>query len=126
MLGRLNEVGLIDDAAFAELWVRSRHTYQGMARRALSIELRRKGVADEMVAEAVSAVDLEPRRPEPANWSANACAAWCRPTRWPGSGAWSACWPARATPRAWPTAWSAIELRAAGTEADLLDDTLPD
>jgi regulatory protein len=59
VLNRLHEVGLIDDAAVAELWVRSRHNYQGMARRALSIELRRKGVADEIVADAVSAVDSD-------------------------------------------------------------------
>ena len=59
VLNRLHEVGLIDDAAVAELWVRSRHNYQGMARKALSIELRRKGVADEIVADAVSAVDSD-------------------------------------------------------------------
>jgi regulatory protein len=59
VLGRLDEVGLVDDAAFAEQWVRSRHTYQGMARRALSAELRRKGVADELAAEAVSTLDSE-------------------------------------------------------------------
>ncbi|HEX3592396.1 MAG TPA: regulatory protein RecX [Pseudonocardiaceae bacterium] len=58
-LGRLDDVGLIDDAAFAEQWVRSRHTYQGIARRALSVELRRKGVSDQLAAEAVSAVDSE-------------------------------------------------------------------
>lgn len=57
VLGRLSEVGLIDDAAFAELFVRSRHTYQGMGRRALRVGLRRKGVDDEVVAEAVTAVD---------------------------------------------------------------------
>lgn len=59
VLNRLHEVGLIDDAAVAEIWVRSRHNYQGMARRALSMELRRKGVADEVVAEAVSALDAD-------------------------------------------------------------------
>lgn len=59
VLNRLDEVGLIDDAAVAEVWVRSRHNYQGLARKALSIELRRKGVADEVAAEAVSAVDAE-------------------------------------------------------------------
>lgn len=59
VLNRLDEVGLIDDAVVAEAWVRSRHNYQGLARKALSIELRRKGVADEVVAEAVSAVDAE-------------------------------------------------------------------
>lgn len=59
VLGRLNEVGLVDDAGFAEQWVRSRHTYQGVARRALSAELRRKGVDDPVAAEAVAAVDSE-------------------------------------------------------------------
>jgi len=59
VLGRLDEVGLIDDAAFAEVWVRSRHTYQGLGRRALAMELRRKGVDDETAAEAVATVDSE-------------------------------------------------------------------
>ena len=59
VLGRLNEVGLVDDAGFAEQWVRSRHTHQGMARRALAAELRRKGVDDPVAAEAVAAVDSE-------------------------------------------------------------------
>jgi regulatory protein len=59
VLDRLNEVGLVDDAAFAELWVHSRHTYQGQARRALAVELRRKGIDDSVVASAVAAVDHE-------------------------------------------------------------------
>ena len=59
VLGRLDEVGLVDDAAFAEQWVRSRHTYQGMARRALTAELRRKGVTDGVAAAAVSTLDSE-------------------------------------------------------------------
>jgi regulatory protein len=57
VLGRLDEVGLIDDAAFAEVWVRSRHNLQGLSRRALAVELRRKGVADESASEALAAVD---------------------------------------------------------------------
>jgi len=59
MLGRLDEVGLVDDAAFAEVWVRSRHAFQGLGRRALAVELRRKGVADAVAADAVAAVDAE-------------------------------------------------------------------
>lgn len=59
VLSRLDEVGLVDDAAFAELWVRSRHTYQGLGRRALATELRRKGVADDVAAEAVATVDAD-------------------------------------------------------------------
>lgn len=59
VLGKFDRAGLIDDAAFAEVWVRSRHAYQGLGRRALARELRQKGVADEVAAEAVAAVDDE-------------------------------------------------------------------
>ncbi len=59
VLGRLDDVGLIDDKAFAEMWVHSRHTYQGIGRRALSLELRRRGVDSETTAEAVAAVDSD-------------------------------------------------------------------
>jgi regulatory protein len=57
MLDRFTEVGLIDDAAFARLWVESRQSSRGLARRALSDELRRKGVDAEIVREAVDEVD---------------------------------------------------------------------
>jgi regulatory protein len=59
VLDRLDEVGLIDDAAFAEVWVRSRHNFQGLSRRALAMELRRKGVADESAEEALATVDSD-------------------------------------------------------------------
>ena len=57
VLSRFAEVGMIDDALFAQLWVTSRHRGKGLARRALTQELRRKGVADEQVAEAVALLD---------------------------------------------------------------------
>jgi regulatory protein len=53
VLDRYGEVGIIDDAAFARAWVESRHHGKGLARRALAGELRRKGVDDETVREAV-------------------------------------------------------------------------
>jgi regulatory protein len=59
VLSRLDEVGLVDDAAFAELWVHTRHMNQGLGRRALAMELRRKGVSDDVVAEAVATVDAD-------------------------------------------------------------------
>ena len=59
VLGRLDVVGLIDDAAFAESWVHSRHNYQGLGSRALKAELHRKGVSAEIAAEAVAAVDRD-------------------------------------------------------------------
>ncbi|WP_081511640.1 recombination regulator RecX [Nocardia donostiensis] len=55
-LDRLAEVGLIDDAAFAQQWVHSRHTYSGKGRQVLAQELRRKGVAPEDAAPALDAI----------------------------------------------------------------------
>jgi regulatory protein len=57
VLSRFAEVGMIDDATFARMWVASRHRGKGLARRALGQELRRKGVADDAVAEAVATLD---------------------------------------------------------------------
>ena len=59
VLARLEEVGLIDDAAFADAWVESRHAGRGLARRALAQELRTRGVAGELVEQAVAQVDAE-------------------------------------------------------------------
>ena len=56
VLDRFSAVGLVDDEAFAQAWVSSRHTSRGLARRALSHELRHRGVDDETVAEAVGAI----------------------------------------------------------------------
>jgi regulatory protein len=57
VLGRLAEVGLIDDAAFARAWVESRHHARGLSRRALTAELKRRGVPGEEVQAAVGALD---------------------------------------------------------------------
>lgn len=59
LLDRFEEVGLVDDEAFARSWVASRQSTKGLAPRALAQELRRKGVADEVVREAVDDVDPE-------------------------------------------------------------------
>ncbi|WP_405000637.1 regulatory protein RecX [Kitasatospora cathayae] len=57
VLTRLEEVGLIDDAAFAAAWVESRHAVRGLSRRALAQELRTKGVAADLVEQAVAQLD---------------------------------------------------------------------
>ncbi len=57
LLDRFEDVGLVDDAAFARSWVQARQTGKGLARRALSQELRRKGVDDEVAREALDEVD---------------------------------------------------------------------
>ncbi len=57
LLARFEEVGLIDDEAFARAWVASRQQRRGLAPRALAQELRRKGVADDVVKEALDEID---------------------------------------------------------------------
>jgi regulatory protein len=57
VLVRLGEVGLIDDATFARSWVSSRHHGRGLAGRALTAELRHRGVDAETTAEAVGELD---------------------------------------------------------------------
>ncbi|WP_236788717.1 regulatory protein RecX [Amycolatopsis sp. GM8] len=59
LLSKLDSSGLIDDAAFAEQWVRSRHAYQGLARGALVAELKRKGVDSDIAARAAGEIDRE-------------------------------------------------------------------
>lgn len=49
VLNRFEDVGLIDDAAFARAWVESRHYSRGLAGRALSAELRQRGVAPDEI-----------------------------------------------------------------------------
>lgn len=57
VLDRLEHAKLIDDAEFADMVVRSRHTHQGLGRQALRSQLVRQGVAAEIVEDAVSAID---------------------------------------------------------------------
>lgn len=60
LLDRFEEVGLIDDEAFARTWVSQRGaggTSRSLARRALAQELRRKGVADEVAGTVLDEVD---------------------------------------------------------------------
>ncbi|MEV6123725.1 recombination regulator RecX [Streptomyces sp. NPDC052077] len=59
VLSRFEEVGLIDDGAFADAWVESRHHGRGLARRALARELRTKGVDAPLIDAAVSRLDAE-------------------------------------------------------------------
>lgn len=59
VLDRFEEVGLVDDVGYAEAFVESRHRIRGQGGRALSAELRRRGVADDIVAEAVGGLDAD-------------------------------------------------------------------
>jgi regulatory protein len=57
LLDRFEEVGLVDDAAFAREWVEQRQSGRGLARRALAQELRRKGIDDEVAQDALDEID---------------------------------------------------------------------
>ncbi|MFG2289859.1 recombination regulator RecX [Streptomyces sp. NPDC048595] len=59
VLSRFEDVGLIDDGAFADAWVESRHHGRGLARRALARELRTKGVDSALIDVAVGRLDSE-------------------------------------------------------------------
>nr|WP_303713967.1 recombination regulator RecX [Kutzneria buriramensis]WKX13116.1 recombination regulator RecX [Kutzneria buriramensis] len=59
VLSRFEEVGLINDSAFADAWVESRHHGRGLARRALVQELRTKGVDSTLIDAAVAQLDSE-------------------------------------------------------------------
>lgn len=64
LLDRFEEVGLIDDQAFARMWIASRQPGKGLARRALAQELRRKGIDDAVAREALD--EIEPDDEEAA------------------------------------------------------------
>lgn len=62
VLDRFDEVGLVDDAAYADMVVRTRHAERGLARRAIAVELRRRGIDDETAAEALEQVEPDDER----------------------------------------------------------------
>jgi len=57
VLDRFTEVGLIDDGQFARAWVESRQRVRGLSRRALSDELRQRGVPGPQAAQALDELD---------------------------------------------------------------------
>ncbi len=62
VLDRLTDVGLVDDADFAEQWVRSRRANAGKGKRALASELRTKGVDDDVIDQALADIDAGAER----------------------------------------------------------------
>lgn len=62
VLDRLEEVGLIDDAAYAATLARSQQEKRGLARRAIAQELRRKGVDADVIREQLDTIDDEDER----------------------------------------------------------------
>lgn len=56
-IARLGRAGLLNDAAFAKMWVENREAFRPSSKRALALELRRKGVADGEIKAAVADAD---------------------------------------------------------------------
>lgn len=57
ILDRFVDVGLIDDAEYAAMIVRTRHTERGLARRGIAVELRRRGIDDAVAQQVLDQVD---------------------------------------------------------------------
>ena len=55
-------VGLVDDADFAEQWVRSRRVNAGKGKRALAAEFQTKGVDDDVINAALAGIDAGAER----------------------------------------------------------------
>lgn len=51
---RLSEVGLLDDRAFARYWLDNRRDFRPRGQRALRLELRQKGVPDDIIDEVLA------------------------------------------------------------------------
>jgi len=62
VLDRLTDVGLVNDADFAEQWVRSRRQHAGKGKRALAAELHTKGVDGDVIAAALGGIDAAAER----------------------------------------------------------------
>lgn len=59
VLDRYTELGLIDDRSYAASYVTAKHRDRGLGRYALQAELRRKGVAEDDLRDAVADIDTE-------------------------------------------------------------------
>lgn len=58
-LARLREAGQLDDRAFARAWVENRAAFRPKGAVALRMELRKKGVSDEIIEESLKGIDEE-------------------------------------------------------------------
>jgi regulatory protein len=59
VLDRLREAGLVSDRNFARGWVESRNALKPRGRHALTVELHRKGISDEIIQETLDGTDDE-------------------------------------------------------------------
>jgi regulatory protein len=59
VIGRLTRAGLLDDREFARYWVDNRARFNPRGLRGLRYELRRKGVAHDIIDDALAAFDVQ-------------------------------------------------------------------
>ncbi len=57
VLAKFKEQGLVDDMAFAQFWKDNRESFSPRSQRLTRLELRRKGVADDVIAQVVDTID---------------------------------------------------------------------
>ena len=120
VLNRLADVGLIDDAEFAEQWVRSRRANAGKSKRALAAELRTKGVDDDVIAETLDNIEAAEWRVRAEELVQTNCAGrtWTAiSSRWRAGS--SGCWRAAGTARRRPSMSSAPDGPRVSAAADV-------
>lgn len=60
VINRLGEIGLVEDASFANAWIENRTVFRPRSRKLMALELRQKGVPDDVIQNALAdAVDDE-------------------------------------------------------------------
>ena len=59
VIARLKEQGLVDDTAFAQFWTENRDYFSPRSQRLTRLELRSKGVAEEIIDGVVNSIDDE-------------------------------------------------------------------
>ena len=62
VLDRMTQVGLVDDQAYAQMFVRSQQAGRGLAKRALARALRTKGIEDHLADETLASISDEEER----------------------------------------------------------------
>jgi len=59
VISRLKEQGLVDDVAFAQFWKDNRQSFSPRSRLLTKLELKKKGVTDEIIDQTVATIDDE-------------------------------------------------------------------
>ena len=57
VISKLREQRLVNDIAFAEFWIDNRATFSPRSQRLTRLELRKKGIADDIIEQAINSID---------------------------------------------------------------------